>query len=286
MHTEEIGKSICFHLINIAFLRFSSKSKYTNIISPFTRLYLVTEGSGYLVLEGNMIKLEKGYIYLIPSYMPCTYFFEENLAHYYIHFSMEIPSFPNIYSLYSIKNKVKATDLDKILINRCVELNPGFELPHHDPKIYQNKPWINKKLSFDSIGHYLETTGIIKQLISRFTGQELTNQIGNLSDHNLQHVLTYIRKNLTNDLSVSELADIACISRDHFTRTFKSITGMPPSEFIIQKRIEKAKMFLLTTNDSLTEIISQTGFKTTAYFCRIFKKYTSYTPLEFRMKRG
>jgi YesN/AraC family two-component response regulator len=61
---------------------------------------------------------------------------------------------------------------------------------------------------------------------------------------------------------------------------------MPPSEFIIKKRLEKAKLLLLTTNYPLSEIIQQTGFKTTPYFCRMFKKYTSFTPEQFRKNRG
>ncbi|MCG8311264.1 MAG: AraC family transcriptional regulator [Cytophagales bacterium] len=267
-------------------MRFKRDSKYINIISPFSRMYLISEGNGHLVLEGERIELEPGYIYLIPSYTPCSYFFCEGLAHHYIHFSLEMPSGLNVFNLYSINKKLKAASLDKILFRTCTERNPGFELPHHDPKIYQNKPWINKKIIYSSLGHYLENTGIIRQLFSRFLGEELHDNIGKLSNHNIQSILTYIMENLSNELSVDELAKKACISRDHFTRSFKSITGMPPSEFIIRKRIEKAKLLLLTTDYPLNEIIAHTGFKTTAYFCRIFKKYTAYTPMELRKQRG
>jgi len=249
-------------------------------------MYLITEGNGHLVFEGQKVTLEPGYLYLIPSFIPCTYFFEDKLAHFYMHFRLEMPSGINIYNLYSIKNKILATSMDKTLFQRCTDLNPGYELPHHDPKVYQTKPWVNKEMEYSSIGHYLETTGIINQLFSRFTGHELTNDIRRLSNNTFQYILTYIQENLTNDLSVDFLAEKACMSRDHFTRIFKSITGMPPREFVIRKRIDTAKLFLLTTNEPLNEIIIKTGFKTPAYFCRIFKKYTSFTPAEFRKKRG
>ena len=286
MQTQKIGQTIHFYLKNIAFSSFLKDSRYSNIISPFTRMYLVTEGEGYIVFEGERTELEGGYLYLIPGFTPCTYFFKKNLAHYYIHFSPEMPSGLNIYSLFSITRKIAAQPLDKILFQRCLELNPGYELPHHDPKVYQNKPWINKEITYATVGKYLETTGIIRQLFSRFTGGESTSNISNLSNHNIQGILTYIQENLANNLSVNELACRACASKDHFTRIFKSVTGIPPSEFIIRKRIEKAKLLLLTTNCPLNEIIAQTGFRTTGYFCRAFKKFTSYTPMEFRMKRG
>ncbi len=286
MHINEIGQTVKIDLKNIAYLRFSRLSKYSHVISPFTRMYFISEGYGHLFLEGKKIILEPDHLYLIPAFTPCTYVFQEKLAHYYIHFRLELPSGLNICQLYTISNKIPAGFLDRTLFERCVALNPGHELPHHDPKIYQKKPWANQETDYSSMGSFLETTGIIRQLFSRFIGSELTNNMHRLAQHNIRHILTHIQENLTNDLSIKELAAQACISKDHFTRLFRSITGIPPTEFIIRKRIEKAKLLLLTTNAPLSEITTRTGFKTSSYFCRIFKKYTSFTPAEFRRKRG
>ncbi|MGM0376398.1 MAG: helix-turn-helix transcriptional regulator [Bacteroidota bacterium] len=183
-------------------------------------------------------------------------------------------------------SNIKANTNDPILFRRCLELNPSCELPHHDPRVYQSKPWINKEISYPFLACYLETAGIIAQLFSRFVKEELPVNISKMANHNFQDVLKFIQENIAKEISVRELAEISFSSKDHFARVFKSITGMPPSEFIINKRLEKAKLLLLTTNYPLSDIIQQTGFKTTAYFCRIFKKYTSFTPEEFRKNRG
>jgi len=286
MHTEIIGQSIGYQLKNIAYSRFSQLSEYPNVISPFTRIYLITEGNGYIVLKGKKISLEAGHLYLIPSFTSCTYVFFQDLVHFYIHFSIVIPNGLSIYNLYQISNKVKASEQDSVLFSRILELNPNLELPHHNPDVYQKKPWINKDIRFNSIGHYLETTGIIQQLFSRFPEQEVTSDIYRISNSNIQNALMYIRQNITKDISVKSLACYACLSKDHFSRLFKSITGMPPQEYVIRKRIETAQFFLLTSNLSLNQIIDRSGFRTTAYFCRIFKKYTSLTPEEFRRGRG
>jgi AraC family transcriptional regulator len=286
MHIEEIGKSVNFHLKNIAFSRFCHDSAYKNVISPFSRLYLITAGKGYLDFDGATTILKSNYMYLIPSFTPCSYFFGKNLAHIYIHFSMKMPSGLNIYSLFRVLSKIKANTDDPILFQKCLTLNPGYELPHHDPRVYQSKPWINKEISYPSLAHYLETMAVIAQLFSRFVKEELSVNIGKIANHNFQNVLKFIQKNLAQEISVSELAEMSFTSKDHFARVFKSITGMPPSEYIIRKRLEIAKLLLLTTNYTLTEIIQQTGFKTTAYFCRMFKKYTSFTSEQFRKNRG
>jgi len=286
MNSEKIGQSISFHLKNISLLKFSSDSRYDNIISPFTRMYLITEGRGHLLLRNEKINLSAGNLYLIPSFTPCSYKFGENLSHIYIHFSMEMPSGLTPYYFYSVRSQVEATPIDITLFQRCLVLNPGNELPHHDPNVYQKQPWVNQAMNYNSMSHFLETKGILMQLFSRFVENELTNDIGKLSSHNMQIILKYIQTNISNAIPISKLAEIACLSKDHFTRLFKSVTGIPPSEFIIRKRLDQAKLLLLTTDFSLDEIIFQTGFKTTAYFCRVFKKDTSLTPIEFRKKRG
>lgn len=286
MHLEEIGKSVSFHLKNIAFSRFEYQSEYNNIISPFSRLYLITEGKGYIVFDGNKIVLEPGQLYLIPSFTPCSYFFSENLAHIYIHFSMEMPSGLNIYNLFRILPTIKAGNNDEALFQKCLELNPSYELPHHDPRVYQSRPWINEEVTYHSLAHYLDTEAIIAQIFSRFVKEELSGNMSKIANQNFQKVLRFIQKNLDKELSVRQLADMSFTSKDHFSRVFKSITGMPPSEYIIRKRLEKAKLLLLTTNHSLSEIIAQTGFRTTPYFCRIFKKYTGFTAEEYRKSRG
>ena len=286
MHIEEFGRSIAFHLKNIAFSRFTHDSAYENIISPFTRIYLITEGKGYIFFDGTKTELEPDHIYLVSSFTPCSYFFEKDLAHYYIHCSMELPSGLNVYNLFGVKHKIKAISDDYVLFQKCLQLNPGYELPHHDPKIYQSKPWINKEITYHSLSHYLETKAILMQLFSRFAGNEKTDTINKIGNHSFQNILHYIQENITQDIPVKKLAEMACSSKDHFTRTFKSIIGIPPSEYIIRKRLDKAKLLLLTTDASLSEIISLSGFHTTAYFCRIFKKYTSFTPEQFRRNRG
>lgn len=285
MRIEELGQSIRFHLRNIAYLRFDTDSEYSNVISPFSRLYLITKGEGHIIIEGKKIHLRPNQLYLVPSFTACSYFFGKELEHYYIHLSMETNSGLTVYQLFSVENKIAACVDDLLLFRRLLELNPDLQLPHHDPKVYQTKLWMNKKVNYQSVGHFLETQGILQQLFSRFLQNETCCADKKMPSHSIRQVLKYISDNLTNDVKMEDLAKMACISKDHFTRQFKSVTGMPPSEFIIRKRIEKAQLFLLTTDFPLSQIIEMTGFKATAYFCRLFKQHTGFTPLEYRKKR-
>lgn len=269
----------------MAYVRFDQPEHYLNINSPFTRLYLVSEGEGQLMIGNETIKLEAGYLYLIPSFTTCNYHFNEGLSHIYIHFNLSTDNGINIYNLFSIFNKISANDLDVHLFNRILELLPGLQLPHHDPMIYQTKPWMIKKTSYKSLGQHLESVGILKQLFSRFISEEHESNMSSFLNYKIQPILGYIQSNLNNDISIEELAGLANFSKDHFTRIFKSIIGMAPCEFIIRKRIEKAQFLLLTTALTQLQIIEKTNFKSISYFCRIFKKYTKYTPVEYRKQR-
>jgi len=286
MYSEQISESLTFHLRSTALLSFDSDSDYQDIISPFTRIYLITEGNGSLIIGNLKIPLVAGNLYLIPGFTSCSYHFGAGLSHYYIHFSIEQPNGLSPYNLYSVRNKIEAQDIDAKLFQRMVEIHPDLQLPHHHPNVYQTKLWLNKKVTYQSASHYFETVGILKQLFSRFLESGQSNVITSMLKYNIQPVLIHIQNNLQNDIHVSELADMACLSKDHFSKVFKSITGMAPCDYVIRKRIERTQFLLLTTDLSQKEIIEQTGFKTTSYFSRIFKKITTYTPERYRKQRG
>lgn len=286
MYYEIIGESFNFHLCNIALLSFDQDSEYIDIISPFSRMYLITEGTGTLMIGNKKILLEAGFLFLIPSFTPCTYHFNKGLSHYYIHFDVDNPNGLSPYSIYPVQNKTPENELDRSLFYRLSQLNPDMQLPHHHPNVYQTKLWLNKKIPYHSASHYFETLGILKQLFSRFPVPEQSTTPSGLLKYNIQPILLYIQNNLTNEIGVNELADLACFSKDHFSRVFKSITGLSPGDYIIRKRIERSQFLLLTTELAQKEIIEQTGFRSASYFSHIFKKHTGYSPAMYRQQSG
>jgi AraC family transcriptional regulator len=286
MNYSDCWQKYNFELLNVAYLRFSSLHEYHDVISPYSRMYLITKGEGMLIMGNRQIKLEAGFLYLVPSFIHCTYLFNEGLEHIYIHFRALTDGGLTLYNLYSFRQKTEAVELSEMLFRRLLEINPGLELPHHDPKIYQNKPWMNKKPNWSAVSQKLESEAILQMLLSGFiTGVSNINLAPNMK-YNLHQILVYIQNNLQNEIKVEELANMACLSNDHFTRIFKSVMGIPPGEYVIRKRIEKSQYLLLSTDFSINRIIEQTNFKSTAYFARMFKKYVFSTPAVYRKHSG
>jgi AraC family transcriptional regulator len=87
-----------------------------------------------------------------------------------------------------------------------------------------------------------------------------------------------IEEHLAEDLSLSELAAIAYLSPYHFARLFKASTSFTPHQYVIGRRIERAKLLLSTTNWSLTAIAHAVGFAHESHLALHFKRLTGLVP--------
>ena len=94
----------------------------------------------------------------------------------------------------------------------------------------------------------------------------------------LRRVSTYIEEHLAEDLSLSELAAVAYLSPYHFARLFKASTGFAPHQYVIGRRIERAKLLLSTTNWTLTAIAHAVGFAHESHLALHFKRLTGLLP--------
>ena len=81
------------------------------------------------------------------------------------------------------------------------------------------------------------------------------------------------------------IAEKGNVSKNTLYRGFKAAFGTTVSEYINQKRVEKAEKLLLGTDLSVEEISQQTGFSSSAYFAANFKRIKGISPLKFRKER-
>lgn len=113
---------------------------------------------------------------------------------------------------------------------------------------------------------------IVRYILERrlFVEQLATNSTY-FKDPRLIDIFTFIKDNLSGDLSNSILAKVANVSEDYVGQYFKMLTGINPQDYIEYQRMEAAVNLLRTTKDSIRDIGRQVGYKDTAYFCRRFK---------------
>ena len=98
----------------------------------------------------------------------------------------------------------------------------------------------------------------------------------------LQRVLAYIEEHLAEDITVADLANVACLSIFHFTRAFAAATGVPPHRYVSRRRLETARAMIATGRASLSEIALECRFSSQSSFTRAFRRATGVTPAEYR----
>lgn len=89
-------------------------------------------------------------------------------------------------------------------------------------------------------------------------------------------------ENIYRDIDPETLADKLNLSYSWFRKEFKNYTGYAPAKYFQELKIGKAKELLVGTSMSVKEIAFQLGYSSTEHFSTLFKKRTSYTPLEYR----
>lgn len=92
----------------------------------------------------------------------------------------------------------------------------------------------------------------------------------------------YIDANIEQPIALADLAAIAVLSEYYFAREFRQTVGMPPHQYLIQKRIERAKLLLTTTQLSLLEICHAVGYASQSHFSHIFKQNMGLSPRDYR----
>ncbi len=102
------------------------------------------------------------------------------------------------------------------------------------------------------------------------------------SNKNFNLALQYINENYRNELSLETIASNCFLNKYYLSHLFTRLQGMSIGKYILSLRMSEAKRRLLNTNDSVALIGNSVGFHDTGHFCRIFKKETGLTPLQYR----
>lgn len=131
----------------------------------------------------------------------------------------------------------------------------------------------------DSLEQYLH----FFQLLTLINGSTAKKSLNIHIRPEIATAIDYIDRSLKSQISISisELAQNACMSLNTFERNFKMCVGMSPRDYIRQKRLDKASL-LLVKGHSVHEACMQCGFSDYSQFISLFKKQFGKTPLQYK----
>ncbi|MEJ7658531.1 MAG: AraC family transcriptional regulator [Hymenobacter sp.] len=172
----------------------------------------------------------------------------------------------------------------------AVKLSEGSCL--RDPLLRHLTLALSRELASPAAGSRLFTDTaaqlVAAQLLRRHctVRYALPERGGRLAPARLRQLTDYIQAQLTQPISLSELAGLACLSPYHFCRVFKRTTGLSPNQYVINQRLSQAR-HLLGAGHSVQQVAAAVGYEDSArHFAQLFRRYAGCTPAQYRQRRA
>lgn len=271
-------------LLNIGYARHNSDWNWKDVCSPFTRLYYVTEGVAKIHYPNKDVDLYPDHLYIVPANINHSYECSGPFCHYYIHICEPADSKSGIFDYYDFSlNGIPAHSEDLKLFKYLSDLHPGGALLRSDPSTYDNSLGFAESLrKNEGLPDFLRmrTQGSILILMSRFI-KEATPKKWTF-DSRLTKAISLIEDKTAAPIGLEEIADAACVSKQHLIRIFKTNLGQTPLQYINNAKMQHAELLLLTTDKPVNLIAIELGFADTSYFIRMFRRHTGKTPNSYR----
>lgn len=221
-------------------------------------------GKGKLLIGENAYDLNEGDLFYLPKNKIVKYFSDKSSPYTYYWIGFDGASARQIISRIGIseENPVK-----RININ---ELIPLFESMKED-------------ILKGSLLGYIEANATMLKIFATLLSheEEATKTIKNVSIDYVDKALYFIKTNFGKDINVTEISQAVGLKRNYFCGLFKKQTGLSPVDYLMQYRIEQAKL-MLASGMHVTETATNCGFNSPSNFGAQFKRLTGKTPLNYR----
>lgn len=231
--------------------------KQSNGCSPFSRLYYIIQGEGYLMLDDTCLSLKAGKVYLIPAGLVYGYGCQEYMEQLFFHVNYTyingIDLFRECRQVYD--REVSPQEMEQLkLLYLSDKLADAFLL---------------KAKLLDELANFMSMAHLKEARTKNFSP--------------LVEQMFYLAQNPVNaNNRVSDLAEHLHVSPSTLTKRFHQETGMTPGEYMDQLIISKACNLLLTEEYSIARIAEELGFSDQFYFAKYFRKQMLVSPSGYR----
>lgn len=259
-------------------LRYISISKYEGDwqslphTHQFSELFYVLSGKGVFYIEDNMVPVEADDLMIINPHVEHTEKTLPNDPMEYIVFGVEglAFSFTDLnddnskgYSYYSYgSDKNQFINFAQLMMREFHEKKPGFETVCH---------------------------GLLQVLLVYISRKQSLSVISDSSfqlSKECALAKRYIDANYSKNITLDGLAEITHINKFYLAHSFTECMGQSPINYLTEKRLAASKELLSSSNLSVAQIASSTGFSSQSYFSQIFKKKVGMTPQQYRKRNS
>jgi len=248
--------SLQLRINHCGYARLDARWKLTNVAVPYSKLYYIRSGSGFLEVDGERIPLEPGYVYLTP-FGTCV--------------------------------SCGCTELEKLFFHICLnclesedllgQLRGVRRLPFSAEEFDKLAAWYRAK----------DYTGLLRlkqqllQTALAFLEEDATENFPvRCYSEVVGKALIYIRQNVRANLTAAQIADSLFVSESKLRKAFRAEVGQNLGSFIDETVLMKAAHLLTEERLSVQEVSARLGFCDQFYFSRRFKARFQATPTQYR----
>ena len=237
--------------------------------------YLYHNDTSYAINEGNVFILEAGFHYE-ENTIGANGRFEQIL--FYISPDQLQQAIFNLNINYGL------TFSSRHACPMCTSLNFAYsavDIPLRNFFLGIDITLRNTGLLHNDVGQRIKLNELIYLLLTDKDGC-IKRKILRASDTEMGQFVNTIYENVFNDISIDILAERTNRSLTSFKKEFKRIFNKPPHQWIIEQRLDRAKILLSSTSRTISEIGSECAFTNISHFIKLFKKRYDRTPASFR----
>ncbi len=246
--------SINLHILHAEHSCAGKEWRAKNISSPFSRVYVVSEGTGKLTFPEGCTEMRAGYVYVIPAGLTFSCECADSVTFDFFHISVPTPDGYDLLERLShhieFKNEAVVSAINTLAGQKTLD------------KLFEIKSYLYQILSRCS--EEIENVDI--QKYSAFVAD----------------VMNYIDNNLYFSLTAEEVAKKLLVSAAKIRKVFRNEIGVPIGKYISDRILLNAEVKIRCTALSVKEISDSLGFSDQFYFSRCFSRKYGLSPAKYR----
>lgn len=238
---------------------------------PEYHLHIILDGSGCFEIDSRTYHLKRGQLFLCPPDTRVYYRADQDSPWYYTWVSFHGTK---------VSSFLKAAGFDKqVFIRNCNIPPEKFTALIHQ---------MLKASQFTSANELIRL-GCLYRFFSLLIDSNSTSSDNFAvpydvsSDNYIEHALQYISVNYNSQISIADIASYIGVHRSYLYHLFKEKLHQSPQEYLSSFRIEKARVLLVSTSDSVKDIAKQVGYQDAFAFSKAFHRITGMSPSEYRL---
>lgn len=261
---------IDFKMLYISVSRYEGDWQSLPHTHHFTELFYVVSGKGSFLVENETITVAENDLVVVNPHVEHTEMSLDAQPLEYVVFGVEGLSYDfmteqssgNYGLLHYTEDQKRTLNFSQLILREITEKRPGYEHICH--------AILEMLLIYIARSYRMDTS-------SRETSQHMSRECATAK--------RYLDSHYAENITLDSLAAATHINKYYLAHTFTGYLGMSPISYLTQKRLTVAMELLTSTNHSIAEIASSTGFVSQSYFSQAFKKSVGMAPLQYRKQK-